>query len=321
MSASVPRPAGTPRTPPRIAVLGIFVADATFRGARLPRMGETVLGSGFALGPGGKGSNQAVAAGRAGAKATIVTRLGDDDFADLAEATWREASVEGAARRDPDSHTGAAMIFVDERTGDNAIVVSPGAAGDMSERDVERHRAAIEGARVFLVQLEQPLPAARRALEIARAANVTTILNPAPAAPLDDALLALCDWVTPNETEAEALTGIAVESIEDAVRAADALLARGARGVVVTLGERGALLHDGDAAHHVEAVFAGPVRETTGAGDSFNGAFAVGLAEGMASEAAARFACAAAAISVTRPGAAAAMPMRAEIVALLERTG
>ncbi|MFN3936729.1 MAG: ribokinase [Gemmobacter sp.] len=303
----------------QIVILGIFAADATFRADRLPDMGETLIGRGFALGPGGKGSNQAVAAARAGGDVALVTRLGQDDFAGLARKIWAAAGVRAEVVKDPESHTGAAFIFVNDATGDNAIIVTPGAAGRLCVADVERHAGLVAGARVFATQLEQPLPAARRALEIARAAGVRTVLNPAPAAPLDDGLLALCDVLTPNETEAAALTGLAVADPEGAARAAAALRARGAGAVAVTLGAQGALWQDATGTVRVPAFDAGPVVETTGAGDAFNGAFAVALAEGLDGPAAVRFGCAAASISVTRPGTAASMPSRAEIEALLAR--
>ena len=236
----------------RVVILGVFVADTTYRAARLPRAGETILGEAFALGPGGKGSNQAVAAARAGGEAHMLTKLGRDPFGEMARATWREAGVRSAATLH-DEATGAAFIYVDAATGDNAIIVCPGVAGTLSPADVEAQADLIAGARVLLTQLEQPIPAAMRALEIARAAGVTTILNPAPAAPLPDGMLALCDLVTPNESEAEALTGLPVRTIEEAEAAARALRAMGAGAVVVTLGERGALYHDGARCEHVPA--------------------------------------------------------------------
>lgn len=296
-----------------IVILGVFVADTTFRADRQPRMGETLLGRSFALGPGGKGSNQAVAAARAGGRVRLVTRLGVDAFAEMARAVWEEAGIVADVAQDPQSYTGAAYIFVEEASGDNAIIIAPGAAARIDEADIEARRAAIEGARLFMTQLEQPIPAARHALAIARAAGVRTILVPAPAAPLDDDLLATCDILTPNETEAEGLTGIAVADLADAERAADALLDRGVGAVVVTLGERGALYRDRATSVHVPAFRVGPVVETTGAGDCFAGAFAVALAEGRDPVAAVRFGCAAAGLSVTRPGTAPAMPTRAEI--------
>lgn len=302
-----------------VVILGVFVADTAYRAARQPRMGETILGKSFVLGPGGKGSNQAVAAAMAGGNVHFVTRLGRDPFAEMARETWAKAGVRPAVTEDADSYTGAAYIFIEDGTGDNAIIISPGAAGRISVADVEANAALIEGAAVFVTQLEQPMPAARRALEIARAAGVRTILNPAPAAEIADEMLALCDIVTPNESEAEGITGVAVTSTRTAERAADALLARGVGAAVVTLGDNGVLYRDRRRTAHVPAVKAGAVVETTGAGDAFNGALAAALAEGMDPIEAVRFGNAAAGISVTRPGTAPSMPSRAEIDALLAR--
>ncbi|MFD1702037.1 ribokinase [Methylopila henanensis] len=302
----------------RVAVLGIFAADLTFRAARLPKLGETLLADGFSLGSGGKGSNQAIAAAKAGAHATLITRIGDDAFGQMARDEWTGAGVDAThVIVSPDEPTGAAFIFVDARDGQNAIVVNGGAAAALSAADVTAARGAIGRAAVVVAQLEQPLAAATAAFELARAAGVATLLNPAPAAPLDDAVFRLCDIVTPNESEAELLTGITVDGEDAARRAADRLLARGAGAVLLTLGEKGALLHRPGQSLLVPAFDAGPVVETTGAGDAFTGAFAVALAEGRDLAEAARFGCAAAGISVTRPGAGRSMPLRAEIDALL----
>ena len=301
----------------RIVILGVFVADTAYRAKRQPKMGETILGESFALGPGGKGSNQAVAAAKAGGDVHFITRLGDDPFAQMARDTWRAAGVQPAVTVDGDSYTGAAYIFIDDATGDNAIIISPGAAGRISVADVESHADLIRDADVFVTQLEQPMAAAQRALEIAREGGTKTILNPAPAADLSDEILALCDYVTPNESEAEGITGVPVSTPEDAARAADALMARGVGAAIITLGAQGVFYKDRDTALHVPAIRAGDVVETTGAGDAFNGGFAVALAEGMGPEAALRFGCATAGISVTRLGTAPSMPDRAEIDALL----
>lgn len=302
-----------------IVILGIFNADTAYRAPRMPRPGETILGDGFALGPGGKGSNQAVAAARAGGDVTFITRLGADDFADLAYKTWAAAGVTPSVTTDAESHTGAAFIFLDSASGENAIIVAAGTGARISAADMEERRALIEGAKVFVAQLEQPVEAARRGLEIARAAGVTTILNPAPATVLDDTMLALVDYLTPNETEAELLTGLPVSTLAEAEAAADALIARGVGAVVMTLGARGALYRDATRSFTSPAFSAGPVVDTTGAGDSFNGALAVALAEGRSLEEALRFGCATAGLQVTRPGAAGAMPDRAEVEALLAK--
>lgn len=302
-----------------IVILGIFVADTAYRAARMPKMGETVLGRSFVLGPGGKGSNQSVAAAMAGGQTHFITRLGRDDFAAIARSTWARAGVHPEAVEDGDSYTGAAFIFLEDATGNNAIIVSPGAAARITPADLDARADLIRSAAVFVTQLEQPVEAARRGLQIAREAGARTILNPAPAAPLDDALLALCDYLTPNESEAEALTGLPVTTLAEAEAAADALLARGVGAVVVTLGANGALYRDRARSVHVPVISAGAVVETTGAGDAFNGGFAVALSEGRDVVEAVRFGCATAGISVTRPGTAPSMPARAEIEALLAR--
>jgi len=302
-----------------IVILGVFNADTAYVAARQPRMGETLLGERFVLGPGGKGSNQAVAAARAGGDVGFLTKLGRDTFADMALATWAKAGVTSLATHHEESHTGAAYIFVEAGTGDNAIIICPGIANTISPADVEAQAEAIAGAKIFVTQLEQPVDAAHRGLEIARRAGVRTILNPAPAVALPETMLALCDFVTPNETEAEGLTGLPVETVEDAARAGEALMARGAGAAIVTLGARGALYHDGETTLHVPALMAGPVVETTGAGDAFNGGLALALAEGRPPVDAVRFANATAALSVTRRGSAPSMPERFEIDALLAR--
>ncbi len=300
-----------------VAILGIYVADLAFRAGRQPVMGETIMGTSFAMGPGGKGSNQTVAAARAGAAVTFITKLGKDDFGDRALAMYAQEGVSVRADQVTDNSTGAAYIFVQDGTGANAIIVVPGAAGTISVADVERNRDAIEAAAVFMTQLEQPIPAAMHALQIARAAGVTTILNTAPAAPLDDAIYKLCDYVTPNESEASMLTGVEVFDVASARKAGDVLLSKGVGAAVITLGGNGSLLHAREFSLHIPVFTVGKVVDTTGAGDAFNGGFAAALSRGESPEVAARFGSATAGISVTRMGTAPSMPMRAETEALL----
>jgi len=304
----------------KIVILGVFVADTSFRAERAPRMGETILGNSFALGPGGKGSNQAVAAARLGADVTFLSKLGRDPFAEMAFKTWADAGVKPMVTQSDESYTGAAYIFVEEATGDNAIIICPGVASTIAAADIEANAGPIGSAAIFMTQLEQPMEAAVRALEIAREAGVRSILNPAPANRLPEGMLALCDYVTPNETETEALTGVAVSSVDDARRASDVFLSKGVGAAVITLGERGALFHSAQQSEHVRAVVAGPVVETTGAGDAFNGGFATALARGDDPIDAVRFGCATAGISVTRPGTASSMPSLAEVEALMAKT-
>lgn len=303
----------------RVVILGVFNADTAYRAERMPRIGETLHGLGFALGPGGKGSNQAVAAARAGAETTIITRLGQDAFAEMALDLWRGAGVVPEVTRSAARHTGAAFIFLEAATGNNAIIIAPGAAEELSPADLDARADLIRGADVFLTQLEQPLAAAEHGLALARAAGVATILNPAPGRRLPRELIALCDYVTPNETEAEELTGIPVADAEGARAAGAALIEMGAGNAVITLGARGVLWCAAGLAEEFPARAPGPVAETVGAGDAFNGGLAAALARGLDTRAALRFAGAVAGISVTRPGAAASMPALAEIEALLAK--
>ena len=298
----------------RVVVLGVFVADTAYRADRMPRMGETILGKSFALGPGGKGSNQAVAVGKLGAEVSIISRLGEDDFARMALQTWKAANVTPKVITDASSYTGAAYIFIDDNTGDNAIIIAPGAAAQFSTDDIAQNAELIAGADVFMTQLEQPVEVAKAGLEVARQSSKITILNPAPATALERDFFELCDFITPNETEAEVLTGITVKTAKDAENAAEALVALGVKTPVITMGEQGAYLHG----YGMTPAFnVGPVVETTGAGDAFNGGFATALSEGKSPEEAVRFGCATASISVTRAGTAPAMPSREEVEKLL----
>ena len=294
----------------RVAILGVFVADTSFRANRMPRMGETILGKSFALGPGGKGSNQAVAAGKLGADVSIITRLGRDDFGKMALQTWKNANVKSNVILDPEGHTGAAFIFIDNQTGDNAIIISPGTADQISLIDIQKNKDLISGSDVFMTQLEQPIDVALAGLKLAKQHGKITILNPAPAAQLQPDIFALCDYITPNETEAEALTGVKVETEGDAERAAEVFVDLGVKTPIVTMGEKGAYLHEFGI---VPALSVGPISETTGAGDAFNGGLATALSEGKTSIDAVRFGCVAASISVTRAGTAASMPSRKEV--------
>ena len=302
-----------------VSILGIFVADTAYLASRMPRIGETITGSGFSVGPGGKGSNQAVAAARAGSQVSFISRLGRDTFGEMALKTYAEAGVTPKIAQMDDLPTGAAFIYVNDENGENAIIVYPGAAGSIGIDDVEAARETIETSRVFVTQLEQPAAAAERALRIAHSAGVTTVFNPAPAEPFPASIYPLCDYVVPNETEAAALVGFALPTPEDARRAGDVLLNKGAKTALITLGERGVLYHSGDQSVLVPAVAGGPVIDTTGAGDAFVGGFSAALARGLTPVDAVRFGCATAGIAVTRRGTAPAMPKREEIEALLAR--
>lgn len=303
----------------KIVVVGSFNMDLTSYMERMPRPGETVHGSRFVTGPGGKGSNQAVAAARLGAQVTFVGRVGQDTFGDMALAQWqREGINTRCVVRDPDRATGVAPIFVEESTAENAIVVVLGANNALSPDDVDAAQAEIASADVLLAQLEVPVATVHHALELAKRHGVLTILNPAPATSLSESLLRLVDYLTPNETELDLLVGdsdtaAADQTIEFKGRR---LLAFDGQTLVVTLGAQGAQrVTRNDSTliprFDVEAV------DTTGAGDAFNAGLAVGLAEGKPWDQAVRLAHATGALSVTKPGTAASMPTRAEVEAFL----
>jgi ribokinase len=304
----------------RVTVQGIFAADLSCWTSRLPGWGETVLGERFKVGPGGKGSNQAIAAARLGAEVVFITKLGRDMFGDMARRTY---AAEGISDRhiheSADQMTGAAAIIVDAKRGENAIVVVPGACDELSLAEVDAAAADIASSAVFVGQFELKLPVVEHAIRIAADHHVTVVLNPAPAVPVAPSLYRLVDYLVPNESEAAALAGMPVESVDDAARAADFFLEKGARNVLVTLGARGVLVKNAELCRHIPAIDAGPVIDTTGAGDAFAGGFAVALAEGADILSAARFGCAVAGIAVTRIGTAPAMPRRDEVEALLRR--
>jgi ribokinase len=299
-----------------ILVVGSSNTDMIIRVPRIPKPGETILGGAFSMASGGKGANQAVAAARAGGRVTFVARVGDDVFGERALANFTADGIDTRfVFRTPGSASGIALINVDER-GENSISVASGANALLSVQDLDRANEAFVAADILLLQLESPMETVEAALRKARARGVPVVLNPAPARPLDDAILGLVSVLTPNEHEAEILTGIAVTDERAAREAASRLGARGPASVVITLGARGAYASSAGFEGPVAAFRVDPV-DTTAAGDVFNGALAVALAEGLSMADALRFAQAAAAISVTRPGAQPSAPTRAEILALI----
>ncbi len=306
---------------PAIVVVGSLNMDFVVRVRELPSPGETVLGRDFQMFPGGKGANQAVAAAKLGGQSVavrMVGRVGYDIFADHLKASLGAAGVDVTAVHATKSQaTGVALISVD-RAGQNSIVVASGANGELAAADVEAMRPVFRGARLALFQLETPLDTVAGALALARQEGLTTILDPAPAQALPGELLAQVDILTPNEGEALGLLGRPPARVSpvEAIEMAEALRRMGPKTVIVKLGDQGCLAHDGAAAH--VAGFQVEVKDTTAAGDTFNAALAVALAEGASMAHALRFANAAAAISVMRAGAQASAPMRREVDALLE---
>lgn len=291
---------------PRILVVGSSNTDMIIQLERIPRPGETILGGTFHTAAGGKGANQAVAAARAGGEVTFIARLGRDVFGDQAVSGFRRDGINVQyIFRDKTAPSGVALIFV-AKDGENSIAVASGANAKLSPADVRNAKAAFAGARVLLMQLETPLETVRAAAELAANHGVPVILNPAPARPLPDTLLKRISILTPNETEAELLTDATGKE------AAARLRARGVATVILTLGARGALVAD-DTGTRLVRGFKVKAVDTTAAGDVFNGALAVALAEGQPLDEAVRFANAAAAISVTRLGAQPSAPTRCEI--------
>jgi len=304
-----------------ISILGIFVADLTFRTDRMPIKGETFIGNSFKLGPGGKGSNQAVATRRAGSETIFITKIGKDTFGEMAMKLYADEGINAEYVWEiADMATGAASIVVNEETSENLIIVVPGAADDMVPDDLEAAEAGIAKSSFFMASLEVPIPVMQRGLEVAKRNRIPTILNPAPAAILPDEVYGLSDYFTPNETEATMLAGIPVENVDQAEAAAKIFLDRGVKTAVITLGEIGVYVRNSEISQHVPAFDMGDkVLETTGAGDAFNGGFAHALAQGMSLIEAIRFGSATAAISVTRLGTAPAMPFNSEILDLLNK--
>ena len=298
----------------KVVVVGSTNTDMTVRVPHLPVPGETVGGGGFRVTGGGKGANQAVAAARAGASVVFVTALGTDDIGDRAfESLAAEAIDLRFVRRVADAPSGIALILVDD-AGENVIAVASGANAALRPEDVELVETIVEPGDAVLVQLEIPEPAVDAAVALARRRGARLILNPAPARPLSAPLLAAVSVLTPNEHEAAALAGLGA-GVSDPGRMAAVLRDRGVTDVLVTLGAAGVLVSGAAGAQRVPAFAV----DTTAAGDIFNGALAVALIEGRPMADAARFASAAAAISVTRPGARASAPHRSEIDAWLLR--
>lgn len=301
---------------PRICVVGSSNIDLIARVPRLPKLGETLAGHSFHLGYGGKGANQAVMAAKLGAQVTMVTKVGRDVFGEGTVRNYQEHGIEATyVQFDDERFSGVAPILVDD-SAQNVIVIVPGANLGLSPADVQSAAPAIRSADTVVCQLEVPVETTLEAFRVAKTAGVRTVLNPAPAAPLPDELLRLTDLCVPNEPEAEALTGHVVATREDAEAACRILLGRGPHVVIITLGERGALLADGETVEHVPAVRVTAV-DPTGAGDAFIGSLAVFLGEGSGVREAVRRANAVAALSVTRLGTQVSFPTRAVADAFL----
>jgi ribokinase len=298
----------------KIVVFGSYINDFVGRGPDLPRPGETVKGTVFKMGPGGKGFNQAVAAKRAAGDVIFITKVGPGSFGDLALTNIQAEGIPLTyVFRNPEVETGTALIAVNERTGQNQILVTIGACGTITGKEIEKARTAIENADIVLMQFETNRDAVAKVIEIASRAKVPVILNPAPVQEISDDLLSLVDIITPNEIEAAVLSGVKVDGLSGVREAAQFFLDKGPKKVVITLGKNGVYARMGDDDIFLPAVDYAPVVDTTGAGDAFNGAFAMAFAQGRDFFEAVRFGNIASSLSTSRYGAAQSMPGRNEI--------
>ena len=297
-----------------ICIFGVFVADLCFFGNKIPAKGETVLGNNYIVGPGGKGSNQAIAAARLNGEVNFITKVGKDSHADMAFSLYKEAGVNvDCIIQDPNLSTGVAGIMIDEK-GNNAINVFAGAAAHLQNEDIDKNIEVMKKSKIFLTQMETPDLTTMYALKKAKDNDCLTILNPAPARKINENDFQLLDFFTPNETEAEFYLNKKIETNEDIKNAAKEFLNRGVKNIIITLGEKGIYFANKNEEYFVDALkLKDEVVDTTGAGDAFNGAFAVALANELKYKDALIFANKVAGISTTRLGAASSMPFLTEV--------
>ena len=305
------------RSKSKITVIGSYNTDLTVTSPHLPQNGESIIGTALEYNPGGKGSNQAVAAHKAGAEVTLLAKLGRDSLADVGLDLYDKIGLDTRhLAYDDVNNTGTALIEVDGQSGENRIIVIPGSNMNITADDVDTVSENIKASDILLLQLEINADAIKYAVKIAKENGTSVVLNPAPFSDLVFDLIKDVDYITPNETEASFITGIKVEGVKDAPAAADKMLEMGAKNVIITLGSHGSY-YKGEQGEIIL-----PTREvkrvdTTGAGDAYNGAFCCALAEGKSVRDAMRFADAFASVSVTRKGAASSMPTRKEAEAFM----
>ncbi|NLY29517.1 MAG: ribokinase [Firmicutes bacterium] len=303
-----------------MVVVGSINTDLVGKTQRMPRGGETILGSDFRMVPGGKGANQAVAVARAGGNVKMLGRVGDDLFGEQHLANFQDNGVDTQlVHSTPGVPTGVAIIIVDDG-GENSIVVIPGANNSLTPADIEAAREIVETAQIVMLQLEIPMETVETVIRMAKGAGVPVILDPGPARPLDKALLALVDYLTPNEHEAQVLAGEEIHNLDDAYRIAGKLLEYGTKNVLLKLGGNGVIIATSQGMEHIPAHKV-KAEDTTAAGDSFAGGLAVALSEGFSLRSAVLFANAVGALSVTKLGAQAAIPTRREIETFMAERG
>ena len=297
-----------------ICIFGVFVADLCFFGNKIPEPGETVLGNNYLVGPGGKGSNQAIAAAKLNGKVNFITKVGKDNYADMALSLYKEAGVNvESVSQDSNLSTGVAGIMID-KNGNNAINVFAGAAKNLKNEDIDKNLEIFKKSKIFLTQMETPDEVTLYSLKKAKENNCITVLNPAPARKINKEDFFLLDFFTPNETEAEFYLNKKIETKVDIKNAAKQFLNMGVKNIIITLGEKGVYFANKDQEYFIEALkLKNEVVDTTGAGDAFNGAFVVGLANDLKFKDALIFANKVAGISTTKVGAASSMPTFDEV--------
>ena len=299
-----------------ISVLGIFVADISFSGPKIPAVGETILGNKYNVGPGGKGCNQAIAIARLGAKVNFISKIGKDPYGELALNTLKKNKINiESVIQDEKLQTGVAGILIDKNSGKNAINVIVGAPSSLTINEINKHVNIIKNSKIFLTQLEVPKDVTFHCLKIAKEYVCLTILNPAPASEIVNDFFNYIDFFTPNETEAEFYTGVKITNEKEAKQAADKLINLGIKKVIITLGEKGLFYSSGKEEIYLKA---NPVDaiDTTGAGDAFNGALAYGLSKGKSINECLELANKVAGFSTTKLGAGNAMPFFNDIKTL-----
>ena len=295
-----------------IYVIGSSNTDMVVKTNKLPKPGETVIGGTFLMNPGGKGANQAVAAARLGGTVSFIAKVGDDIFGKQAVEQFQKENIDTTfLSAENDTPSGVALISVDSK-GENSIVVAPGANHCLNPEDIEKMLRSISPAAILLLQLEIPLETVIFVVKRCHALGLRIILNPAPAQPLDSHLFEHLHMITPNESEAELLTGIPITNLKSAMEVGEKLCVMGVANVIITMGAKGAYLHNKDRSELIPAPLV-TAKDTTAAGDCFNGALAVALSEKQPIDQAILFACKAACISVTRMGAQSSLPFRGEV--------
>ena len=293
-----------------ITILGIFVADISFSGDKIPVSGETILGDDYNIGPGGKGCNQAIAISRLGGKVNFISKLGKDEYGELALNKLRKDNIDTSNIVISEKHkTGVAGIHIDRNTGKNAITVIRGAPSSLKIKEINIDK--IKKSKVFLTQLEIPLDVTLHCLKVAKDNGLTNILNPAPACELKKEFFELVDYFTPNETEAEFYTGVKINNEFDAKKSANKLLKMGIKNAIITLGEKGVFFSNGKEEIYIKAIQAKAI-DTTGAGDAFNGGFSLALVKGKKIKECLEFANKVAGLSTTKLGAGDSMPILEE---------